>query len=554
MASGSDGLLHGGAAAGRAAATRSAAGRSAGRSVSSRAHAPDAASLRILACCASAALYAALFPPLVLGWLSPLALAPYLWAVAGQPVGRAAALGALWAMVATAGVAWWLPDMLAGYFGLPPGLGLLGLVGVGLLSVAPVQAAFAAWVAWRTRAAPIPPLAVGAAWALAEAARSHAPIANPVGLLAYGALDTPLAQLADVAGPFGLGALLAASAAAVAEPLRRDPGRAARTRAASSGRHDAARLAGAALALAAACAYGAWRLAAPPAAGEPVRVALVQAAVARPPGWDRAASGGHLARHLALTREAVGDAPALVLWPEFAVDFYLQEAGSKRSLLRRALAEHGAFLLTGASRYEVREGDVAYRNTVYLLGPDGDVLGRHDKTRLMPFAEYGPLGDTLRAETALYEPGDTLQPLEGPMARLGVLICGESLFPAVARRLAASGAELLVNPSNDHWFGTEAGAEQQLRAARLRAIENRRWLLRPTSTGYSAIVDAQGRVRSRSGFGTTEVLSAEVRRGHGRTPAQDLGEAPLALAGAMVVSSSVRGRRWRRPAGQGGTG
>ena len=90
--------------------------------------------IRIAACAGSAALYGALFPPFELVWLAPMALAPYLWALAGLAPARAALLGLLWATLATAAVAWWLPEMLAGYFGLGPLAAIAGLVGVGLLA------------------------------------------------------------------------------------------------------------------------------------------------------------------------------------------------------------------------------------------------------------------------------------------------------------------------------------------------------------------------------------------------------------------------------------
>jgi apolipoprotein N-acyltransferase len=483
-----------------------------------------------MACAGSAALYAFLFPPFDLGWLAPAVLAPFFWAVAGAQPLRAAGLGFFWATLATAGVAWWLPRMLGAYFGLGPVASVVGLAGIGLLTVGPFVAAFAAWLAWRWRRAAPSAVAVGAAWALVEFARTYAPIRSPFGLLAYGAPE-PLTQLADLAGPWGLGALLAACALALARVARaglRDPG-ARRT------------LAGALIALALAALYGQWRLTQRFDEGDLLRVAVVQGALVKERGWDDGLAGANLERYLALTREAMATRPALVFWPEFALDFYLAERTAPGAHLRAQLQALGVELVTGANHYELTDGGTRYYNSVFALGADGRLRGRYDKTQLVPFAESAPLGPRWAAEDLPYTPGASLQPLPARAARIGAFLCGEALFPEVPRALARAGAELLANPSNDHWFQAPAGAEQQLRAARMRAIESRRWLVRPTTTGFSAVIDPQGRVVARSGFGGAEVLTAEVRRSRAVTPAQRVGDAPLGAALAIVLWSSARG-------------
>lgn len=491
---------------------------------------------RLAACGGSAALYALLFPPFDLGWLAPVVLAPLFWAIVGmRPLG-AAALGLAWATLATAGVAWWLPRMLGAYFGLGPTAAVVGLGGIGLLTVGPFVAAFAAWLAWRWRRGAPSALAVGAGWALVEFARSHAPIRSPFGLLAYGAPE-PLTQLADLAGPWGLGALLAACAMALA--------RAAREGASAPGARRA--LAGALAALVLAVGYGQWRLAQSFGDGEPLRVAVVQGAVL-PVRDGEPRSGANLEHHLALTREALAFRPALVFWPEYALDFYLGERTAPGARLRAQVRALGVELVTGGNHYEFADGGTRYFNSVFALGADGRLRGRYDKTQLVPFAESAPLGPRWVAEDGPYTPGASLRPLAARAAPVGAFLCGEALFPEVPRALARAGAELLANPSNDHWFQSPEGAEQQLRAARLRAIENRRWLVRPTTTGFSAVVDAHGRVVARSGFGGEEVLTAEVRRSRAVPPAQAAGDAPLGAALVIVSFSSARGARAKPPA------
>lgn len=491
--------------------------------------------VRLSACASSAALYALLFPPIEGVWLAPIALAPFFWATAGASPRTAALLGAFWATLATAGTAWWLPRMLAGYFDLGPIAAHAGLAAVGLFTVAPFVAAFSAWLAWRWRRGAPSALAVGAAWALAEFARSHAPIPNPVGLVAYGAPDA-LLQIADLAGPWGIGALVAGSAAALARAAREGVG--------SRGARRA--LAGATAALALAALYGHARLAQDGADEHPVRVAIVQGGVAHAQGWDRTRDGSHLERYLALTRDAAAARPDLVLWPEFAVDFYLGERNAPGAHLRRTLRALDVALVTGANHYDFEGGDPRYYNSIFAIDRNGRLGGRYDKTRLLPFAESAPLGERWTADSGPYTAGTDRHPLATTAGSIGAFVCGEALFPSVARDLARAGAVLLANPSNDHWFGAAAGAEQHLRVARLRAIENRRWLLRPTTTGASAVIDPAGRVVARSRGAGPEVLVATAHRSTVVTPAQRWGDGPVLAALGIVAGSSWRGARGSR--------
>ncbi len=480
----------------------------------------------------SALAYGAMFPPLDIDGLGFVALAPYLWALSRLSPGRAAVGGVLWAVLATASTAWWLPKMLAGYFDLDPAGAWLGLVGVGLFTVGPWQAAFAAWLAWRCRRGMPSAVAVGAAWIVLEYARVHAPIPNPVGLLAYSQIANPMAQIADLAGPYGIAALLVFVNAALVQLLRTGL-------AAPNARRTVFAVAGS---LAAALLYSEWRLGQRFDEGEPLRVALVQGAVVREPQWDRSTRDANLEQYLALTRTVAMHRPDLVFWPEFAVDFYLTEPTPYRAKLFSELRTLGVDLVTGASHYVRDEQRTRYYNSVFLINQNGRLQSRYDKTRLMPFAEYGPLGDWMRSDAAVYDPGAELRVLSGMGIRLGSFVCGESLFPEVARDLSNGGAELLANPSNDYWFADASGAQQHLQVAALRAIENRRWLVRPTATGISAVIDPHGRTIVRSRFGDAETLEARVFRSSSVTPYQRWGDAPVAVSLVGVICSSG----WRR--------
>jgi apolipoprotein N-acyltransferase len=478
----------------------------------------------------SAALYAAALQtsagPL-LGWL---ALAPFLAACATAAPRAAFGLGLLLGLATTLGVAWWFPGLVERYFGLRPSLGWLALAIVGITADGLPFAVFGAWLAWAARRGRLTPLGAGAAFALCELARAQL---NPFGLLGYSLAGTPFAQAADLAGPWGLGALLAAASAALA---------AQQAPVLARGRPRRA-LAGVALAALAVLAYGEVRLAQEFGNGEPLRVAAVQGAIARRLHWDRSTADANLARYLALNREAADARATLIFWPEYAVDFYLSEETLAVARLLDGVHAAGADVVFGASRWE-RSGRAArYFNSVYSIDGRGLLhTAVYDKQRLVPFAESAPLGDWLRADSTLYAAGRAPRLVETRSARVGAFLCAEALYPEVARGLARAGAELLANPSNDYWFGAPQAAAEQLTAATFRAIENRRYLVRATATGVSAIVDAHGRVTARSRGDGPEVVAAELRRCSAVTLYQRVGDLGVALACLLTLGLTSRTR------------
>jgi apolipoprotein N-acyltransferase len=484
----------------------------------------------------SAVLYGALLPPWSLAPVAWVALVPFFAAAALVSPLRAAALGLLWTLAGTLFVAWWFPSMLERFFGVSPVVAWVGLFGLGVVVNGAPYAALAAFVSWLSRRGRASPLLLAAAWGLAEYARANGWIANPFAMLAYSQYDTPFVQLADLAGPYGIGMLVAgvgAALAALAVPGLRS-------------RRPLRDLAIAALAVAAAWGYGSVRLGQSFGEGEPLRVAVVQGAIARELEWNRGTRDANLDTYLELTRSVADARPDVVFWPEYAVDFYLSERTAWRERLFANVRAVGADFVVGAAHYELGPQRTHYYNSVFIIDRAGHVADRYDKTRLVPFSEYGPLGDWLRAKTAIYDAGGRVGVLSARRARVGAFVCGEALFPDVARAQSLAGAEILANPSNDYWFGHPAALAHQFRIASLRAIENRRYLVRPTATGVSAIVDPHGRTLARSAIGEPAVLEAEVRPSRATTLYQQTGDAAVAAALILVVFGSVpRERRSR---------
>jgi apolipoprotein N-acyltransferase len=484
---------------------------------------------------ATALLYAAAYPPFEAAALAWVALVPLFAGFLRLPPFAAAAAGLVFGSAGTLALGWWLPGMLERYFEVPSGAAWAGFAAAALLIDGLPYAVLGAWASFAARRGRAPgALALGAGFVLAEWLRASGPVANPFALLAYSQHGTPFAQLADLAGAFGIGWLVACANAALAGLLVAP--RSERARA-------ALRVAAAAGAAAAAFAYGTSRLAEPADPAAQVRVAVVQTGIERDRHGNEAAAGERLERTLALTRAAAAHRPDLVFWPEHAVDFTLDAPTPERAALQRAVDALGVELVLGAARQD----GARWHNSVYLLGPRGR-RAHSDKARLVPFAEYGPFGPALRASTALYQPG-TPTPLAARAASVGAFLCGESLHPDVARALVAAGADLLANPSIDTWLQAPAASRGLLQIAAFRAIETRRGVVRATPTGYSAVIDPWGRTVALSRFGGADVLVASVPRETRLTLYQRSGDlacfAALAVVAAHSLAAGLSGRRRR---------
>lgn len=477
----------------------------------------------------SAVLYALCFPPLSFWPCAWLALVPFFVALTRVRSLAAGGYGMLWGIAMTGGFGWSFPDLVANYFGMSWALGWVGLlaVGVGLFGI--YVAAFSLWFSWLVRKQIMHPLLIGVGWGVCEFARANLLWGNPLALLGYSQVSfTRLVQIADVTGPYGVGMLIAAVNACLAGCLTSS----------LRGRHFVASCAFVGFVLVGALAYGEWRLRQTFTSGEPIPVAVVQGAIERKLRWDPEHRQANLERYLSLTKEAAATHPRFVFWPENAVDFYLQEDVPESKAILRAAREEGINLILGGPSYGYGASRLYYRNSVFLIR-NGRMADRYDKIRLLPFAETGQLRDLFPKPPLNLEPGRRPRTLRADGLRIGPLICFEAMYPELARSIARQGAEVLVNPANDDWFDHAAPARHLLDIATLRAIENRRYIVRPTATGFSAVIDPYGRTVVRSGFSTPEVLTASIYSSRANTPYQQWGEATGWGAATLMVSVSL---------------
>lgn len=204
-----------------------------------------------------------------------------------------------------------------------------------------------------------------------------------------------------------------------------------------------------------------------------------------------------------LTRETARQqsGPTLVVWPELPVSLYFHHDPVMRGrLLQLAQATRSDFLVGIIDYRPGPDGKPYVYNSAALLSPAGAFVGQYDKIHLVPFGEYLPwarwlkfLGPLVR-EVSDFRPGRGAVVMPAGQGKLAVVICYEAIFPGLVREAVARGAEVVVNISNDGWFGRSAAPGQHLNIARLRAVETRRFLLRATNTGFTAVVDPYGRI------------------------------------------------------------
>lgn len=194
----------------------------------------------------------------------------------------------------------------------------------------------------------------------------------------------------------------------------------------------------------------------------------------------------------------------LVVWPESPAPFFTNDTRF-RSAISTLAQQTGSWIVVGSigSNAATPNTESALFNSAAVISPKGEWTGRYDKVHLVPFGEYLPFPSLfsfaggLTKEVGQFAHGTTRQSLDAGGERLGIFICYESIFPDEVRRSAAHGAELLVNISNDGWYGDSGAYAQHLNQTRMRAIENDRWLLSTTDTGVTAAIDPWGRVASR---------------------------------------------------------
>jgi apolipoprotein N-acyltransferase len=249
--------------------------------------------------------------------------------------------------------------------------------------------------------------------------------------------------------------------------------------------------------------YGAWRIrsiddliTAAPAA----RVAVIQGNIDQGVKWDPAHQTAAIKTHQRLSLAAKSDKPDLIVWPESATPFYLFYDERPTEMVMAGIENVNIDFLIGSPSVAKQGKRVVYFNSAYLINPSAKNVSRYDKTHLVPYGEYVPfekwlpfLGKVV-AQVGDFRPGKSGKILLWREDALGVQICYEVIFPNLSRKLVKNGAVLLINITNDAWFGSTSGPYQHFSMTIFRAVENRRALARAANTGISGFIDPAGRI------------------------------------------------------------
>ena len=450
------------------------------------------------------------FPPFHAPWLAWVALVPLLRAITGQSGRESFLLGMIAGCAHYLTLIYWVVVVLGHYGGLP-WFASAGVLLLFVLYLALYLGVFAR-LARVLQGVRFQFLSIASLWVGLELVRANFLTGFPWCLLGHSQYtQLSLIQVSDVVGVYGISFLLVLANAFLCGLLFdfRSFARVSR------------KVEGAVLVvlLALTFTYGTVRLKESgkggPAARE-MKVAVVQANIDQSVKWNPRYQEETIRIYETLSRDASSFHPELVVWPETAVPFFFQEASELTSRVGAVSRNLNATLVFGSPAYKVTNGAPQYYNRAYMVSPEGRVSGYYDKIHLVPFGEYVPLKGLLFFVNRLvpaagdFASGEILAPLPGRGLSGGVLICFEVLFPELARGQVKRGADLLINLTNDAWFGKTSAPYQHLSVSVFRALENRTPMVRAANTGISAFISATGEITRKSGIFKRDLLQGEV--------------------------------------------
>jgi len=463
------------------------------------------------------------------------AYVPLLLALRGRSPRDAARLGLASGFVASVAGFYWLYGMMKLFSGLPG-----PVCAAMMLATCAYQGGRTAAVAWLAARATARGWPGAVAFVLGSTTTELVyPLLFPW-YFAFMMHRTPiLMQAADLGGVYLVGAILLGPNLALAELLRALHER---------GRPGRALVALGLAAPALGAAYGAYRVRVVDrmaAEGLAVTVGISQGNL---PLFKR--QGGVMINR-GLTEELVKKGANLVVWSEGSIGNALEEQRLSNPKYGRVTSDLGVPVIFGANTARKTGGQVRELNSAYLADFDGKIIGRYDKHYLLPFGEFLPFGGTF---PTLYKwspnsgrmiAGESVAPLVIDGHPITVLICYEDILPWFVNRAVNEGRpELLVNITIDTWFGDTIEPVEHLALAQLRAVEHRRYLVRATNSGLSAIVDPVGRVTLQGGMFDEEALLGQVHLMSPRTVYEILGDVPwYAGAIASILMAFMERRR-----------
>jgi apolipoprotein N-acyltransferase len=499
---------------------------------------------------------AAAFPKFNINLLAWVAFVPLFYAIEGEPLRQVFGWAWLQGFVCYVFSLYWIEITLHRFAGVHEAIAMLPMLL--LAAVVALYAAFAIWVAEfisRKRRISLV-ITAPVAWAAVEWIRSFFPIGFPWNLLGESAYRMLyLVQFAEFTGTYGVSALIMLFNVVLFVVLFRRETR----------RVQMLALSALTVLMVAAEGFGIWRvhqMDREPAKGS-LRIAMVQGDIPQSIKWNPNYLDQSVKVYFDQTALAARQGVDLVVWPEAAAAFLFQphddypaefagDAAYRKALLELA-RNMDVPILFGAPALGTEDGELGFYNRAYMVSALGKVAGYYDKIQLVPFGEYVPLKGVLgffvrRVVHGFGDmfPGRTQTIFQVKGAKLGVLICYESVFPNLTRLAVKKGADILLNITNDAWYGRSSAPYQLLAMTAMRAIETKVPIVRVANTGISAVILPTGKITAPTPLFKRGTEIEDVKWRPERTVYTAFGDAFAEICFALMIAGLMFAVMWPR--------
>ncbi len=456
------------------------------------------------------------FPKFGQGIFAWFSLVPLLYALRGEPLLRGVLSGIISGLVYNIGIIYWVATVVTKYGCLPFYLGVSAMLLLAVYLTIYVSLFSAGVIFFRERGIP-EIISAPLLWTCLEYGKSYLLTGFPWENLSHSQyLNTSLIQIADITGVYGITFLVVFVNCVLYDLIS----------VRIKKRKVLYEVVVGCVLLALVFCYGQLRVDSLKETLKGARsgkVALIQGNIDQSRKWDPEYQRKTLDIYRGLSLETLQSEPGLIVWPETATPFFFQNASARSRNVLNIARMSKCYLLFGSPSFVKEEERVYFLNSAYLVSPAGNIVGKYDKVHLVPYGEYVPLRflfpflEKLVVGVGDFRSGKGYNPLFMDGEKIGVLICFEGIFPEISRKYKRKGVSLLVNITNDAWFGTTSAPYQHISMTAFRAVENRIYIVRAANTGISAIIEPTGEIVSRTGLFERTALTGTIHFIDGKT-------------------------------------
>lgn len=439
------------------------------------------------------------FPKFGEGFIAWVALVPLLYAIKDtKRLTEAFSLGFITGLLCHIGILYWITFVVVHYGKLPYFAGISAMLLLAVYLSVYIALFASSIVYFRHRDIPVI-LVAPAMWTAFEYAKSYLFTGFPWENLAYSQyMYLPLVQMADITGIYGITFIIVMVNVIVYDVILMT-------------KPETKRIIGevaiGCVIILIICVYGILKIYNVRNSlnnADPVDVSIIQGNIDQDIKWNPQFQKETINTYKNLSLSKAVSGSGLIIWPETATPFFFQDEDDMHRMVIDLARNSGSWLLFGSPSYEKNKEGLSFLNSAFLVSPDGNIRGQYDKVHLVPYGEYVPLRplfpfiSKLVAGVGDFSSGKGFYPLSLDHHKIGVLICYEGIFPEAGRSYKEAGAELLINITNDAWFGMTSAPYQHLSMTTFRAVENRIYIARAANTGISAVIDPTGKIVSKT--------------------------------------------------------